>query len=54
MSQFYAKMILLHELVVPLVGIQKKTQEVLNTLKVENMIVDQHQEWDTKYPYFLQ
>ena len=41
MVQLYDEMTLLHEVVTPLVGIQKKVQEVLKLLKVEKKEVDQ-------------
>lgn len=36
-------------MVVPLVGIQKKDQGILNLLKVSNKVLDLIQEWGVKY-----
>ena len=49
MVKLYGEIILLHEVVVPLVGIQKKAQEVFKLLKVANKVVDQIQECNAKY-----
>lgn len=48
MAQLYDEMILPQQVVAPLVGIQKKVQEVLKLLKVASSTVDQLQEWVAK------
>ena len=50
MVELYDEMILIHQVVAPLIGIQKKAQEVVKPLKVEKIFVDHLQEWAIKYP----
>lgn len=49
MAQLYDDMILLQQVVDPLVGIHKKSQELLKLLKVASKVIDQLQEWAAKY-----
>ncbi len=46
----YNEMILLHEVVEPLNGIQKKLQEITKLLNVANIVVDLIQEGGDNYP----
>lgn len=50
MVRLYAKMILLHQVVAPLIVIQKEAEEVLEILNVASGAINQLQEWDAKYP----
>lgn len=50
MVLLYNEMILLQQVVAPLVGIQKKEQEVVKLLKVENREIDHLQDWVFMYP----
>lgn len=54
MVVFYDEIMLLHEVMAPLVGIQKKMKEVLKLFKVTNKVIDLIQEWVVKYPEVLQ
>lgn len=54
MARLYDEMILIRQVVDPLVCIQKKAQEVVKLLNVENRAVDHFWEWDAKYPNGLQ
>lgn len=54
MERLYDEMLLPKQVVAPLVGIQKKAQEVIKLLKVANIIVEQLQEWAVKYLDALQ
>lgn len=49
MKHLYNKMVLMHEVVVPLVRIQKKYQEILKVLNVTSTTVDSMQYWGIKY-----
>lgn len=49
MKYIYIEMILLNEVMLPLVEIQTKSQEILKVLKVACIFVDLIQDWDTKY-----